>query len=261
MQHNGQFQELVLTVVAGQGPSLLGRDWLKYLRLDWKEVHALSKFEEGTLENLLDRYAEIFSEELGTIKSFCAELNVDPAVKPKFFKAHTVPFTLHSAIENRLDHLEREGIVQKVTHSEWATPIVAVPKPDGRVRVCGDFKVTVNQALSVDQYPLPKADDLLATLAGGKRFTKLDLKQAYLQLELHPDSQEYCTVNTHQGLYRFKRLPFGIASAPALFQRVMDTILQGVPGTMCYIDDILVIGATTEEHLQNLEEVLHRLQK
>lgn len=160
VQHIGQSQELVLTIVAGQGPSLLGRDWLKPLRLDWKEVQALSKHEEGSLEYLLDKYTEIFSEELGTIKYFCAELNVDPAVKPKFFKARTVPFALHSAIEEELDHLKGEGIVEKVTHSEWATPIVAVPKPDGRVRLCGDFKVIVNQALSVDQYPLPKVDNL-----------------------------------------------------------------------------------------------------
>ena len=147
-----------------------------------------------------------------------------------------------------------------MTHSEWATPLVAVPKPDGRVRLCGDFKVTVNPSLSVDQYPLPKVDDLLATLAGGKRFTKLDLTQAYLQLALHTESKKYCTINTHRGLYQYNHLPFGIASAPAQFQKVMDTILQGVPGAMCYIDDILVTGATDEEHLQNLEEVFRRLQ-
>lgn len=147
-----------------------------------------------------------------------------------------------------------------MTHSEWATPLVAVPKPDGRVRLCGDFKVTVNPSLSVDQYPLPKVDDLLVTLAGGKRFTKLDLTQAYLQLALHPELKKYCTINTHRGLYQYNRLPFGIASVPTQFQKVMNTILQGAPGAMCYIDDILVTGATDEEHLQNLEEVFHRLQ-
>ena len=119
----------------------------------------------------------------------------------------------------------------------------------------------MNQSLTVDQYPLPKVEDLLATLVGGKQFTKLDLTQAYLQLELHPESQKYCTVNTHRDLYWFKRLPFGIASAAALFQKVMDTILQGIPGAMCYIDDILVTGTTKEEHLHNLEQVLCRLQE
>ena len=83
--------------------------------------------------------------------------------------------------------------------------------------------------LSVDQYSLPKVEDLLATLAGGKKFTKLDLTQAYLQLALHPESKKYCTINTHRGLYQYNRLPLGIASAPAQFQKVMDMILQGVP--------------------------------
>ncbi len=72
-----------------------------------------------------------------------------------------------------------------------------MPKPDGRVRLCGDFKITVNPALKVDQYPLPTAQDLVATLAGGKKFTKLDLSEAFLKLELNPELQKYCTINTH----------------------------------------------------------------
>ncbi len=147
-----------------------------------------------------------------------------------------------------------------MTHSEWATPVVVVPKADGGVRPCGDFKVTINPVLKVDQYPSPKAEDLFATLAGGKRFSKLDMSQAYLQLQLCPDSMKYCTINTHRGLYQYTRLPFGIASAPAIFQKVMDTILQGVKGAMCYIDDILVTGWNEREHFQNLEEVMKRLQ-
>lgn len=260
VQHNQQSRDLALTIVGGDGPSLLGRDWLKHLKLNWKAVHSLREHAIESLDDLLERYSELFTEELGTIKSFCAKLNVDPEACPKFFKARTVPYALKSAIEDELDRLEGEGIVEKVTHSEWATPIVAVPKPDGRVRLCGDFKVTVNQSLSIEQYPLPKVEDLFATLAGGKKFTKLDLTQAYLQFELEPESQKYCTINTHRGLYQFKRLPFGIASAPALFQKVMDTILQGAPGAMCYIDDILVTGTTQTEHLKNLEEVFRRLQ-
>ena len=84
----------------------------------------------------------------------------------------------------------------------------------------------------------------------------LDLSQAYLQLPLDPESMKYCTINTHRGPYQFTRLLFGIASASAMFQKVMDTILQEASGIICYINDILVTGATEEEHLRNLEEVL-----
>ena len=246
--------------MAGDGPSLLGRDWLQHIKLNWREIKAVATHAVGSLEYLLDKYGDIFTDDLGTIKAHCATLHVKQGEKPKFFKAQSVPYAVKGAIADELDRLEQEGILERVTHSEWATPIVAVPKPDGRFRICGDFKVTVNQVLHVDQYPLPKVEDLFATLAGGRKFTKLDLSQAYLQLELHPDSMKYCTVNTHQGLYQFTRLPFGIASAPALFQKVMDSILQGIPGALCYIDDILVTGPTEEAHLSNLEKVLKRLQ-
>ena len=86
----------------------------------------------------------------------------------------------------------------RIDHSEWGAPIVAVPKTDGKFRICGDYKVTVNPVLQVDQYPLPKPEDLFATLAGGKKFTTLDLSQAYLQLELDEQSSQYTTINTHR---------------------------------------------------------------
>ena len=140
-------------------------------------------------------------------------------------------------------------------------PIVAVPKKDGKFRICGDYKVTVNPVLQVDQYPLPKPEDLFATLAGGKKFTTLGLSQTYLQLELDEQSSQYTTINTHKGLYRYKRLPFGIASAPAFFQKTMDTILQNIPKAMCYIDDIMITGSDDTEHLATLNQVLERLEK
>ena len=93
--------------------------------------------------------------------------------------------------------MERQGILKKINNSDWATPIVAVPKKDGKFRICGDYKVTVNQVLAVDQYPLPKPDELLATLAKGKFFLKLDLSQAYLQLQLDDASIPYVSFNTH----------------------------------------------------------------
>ncbi len=136
-----------------------------------------------------------------------------------------------------------------------------MPKKNGTYRICGDYKVTVNTALDIDQYPLPNPADLFASLSGGKKFTKLDLSQAYQQLLLEEGSKDYTTITTHQGLYRYARLPFGIASAPAIFQRIMDTILQGIPNTIWYIDNILTTGPDDETHSSNLQEVLRCLEK
>ena len=119
----------------------------------------------------------------------------------------------------------------------------------------------MNGALEVDKYPLPKPEDLFASLAGGKKFSKIDLTSAYQQLRLEEDCQELTTINTHKGLYKYTRLPFGVSSAPAVFQQVMDTVLQGLPNVICYLDDVLITGSTVEEHLKNLEKVLQRLQQ
>ena len=95
-------------------------------------------------------------------------------------------------------------MIEKVSYSEWVAPIVPVPKVDGKVRICGDYKVTtINPVLDVDCHPLPKPQELLATLAGGKKFTHLDLSSAYLQMELERESRIYVTVNTHLGLYQY----------------------------------------------------------
>ena len=160
-----------------------------------------------------------------------------------------------------MDRLEEQGIIKKVSHSNWAAPIVLVPKKDGHFRICGDYKVTVNQALSVEQYPLLKPEDLFTTLVGGQAFSKLEISQAYLQVQLDEQCKHYLTVNTHQGLYRYTRLPFGVALAPALFQKMMDAVLQGIPGVICYIDDILITGKDEESHLRSHKEVIQRLEK
>ena len=213
------------------------------------------------MSTLTERHHRLFADELGTVTPYKANLQVRPEAAPRFYKPRPVPFAIRASIGKELDLLAKQGIIEKVSHSDWAAPIVPVPKKDGRFRICGDYKITVNQALAVEQYPLPRPDDLLATLAGGKCFSKLDLSQAYLQVPLDEDSRCYVTVNTHQGLYRYTRLPFGVASAPALFQKLMDTVLQGIPGVACYIDDILISTKDERQHLQTLEEVFQRLEE
>ena len=134
---------------------------------------------------------------------------------------------------------------------------MAVLKKDASsIRICGDFKQTENPVSKLDRYPIPKVEDLFTTLTCGQTFSKLDLSQAYQQLPLDDLSKQYVVINTHRGLFRYTRLPYGISSAPGIFQRVMESVLQGIAGVIVYIDDILVTGSSKEEHNQRLEEVL-----
>lgn len=106
---------------------------------------------------------------------------------------------------------------------------------DQLVRICGDFKQTINKASPVDRYPLPKGEDLFATLSGGRILSKLDLSQAYQQVVLEDASRDLVTINMQKGLFRYKRLPFGVSSAPEVFQRVMKEVLQGIPKVVVYL--------------------------
>ena len=163
------------------------------------------------------------------------------------------------AVDEALRELEAEGVIKKVTTSEWADPIVTPVKKDGSVRVCGDFKVTINPQFEVDEYPLPCIEKIYASLDGGTLFSVLDLLHTYLQMEVEEHSGPFLTINTIRGLYQYQRLPYGVASALAICQRAMDQILQGIPGVFCYLDDIIVTGSSTEEHLERLVAVLKRL--
>ena len=108
---------------------------------------------------------------------------------------------------------------------------------------------------------MPRPEELFATLEKGKVFSKLDLSQAYLQLQLDDASIPYVAINTHQGLYTFTRLPFGVASSPVIFQKLMDKVLQGLQVVLCYIDDVLVSGEDEKAHFRLLEEVFARLER
>ena len=130
---------------------------------------------------------------LGTLNGPKANIYVEPNTEPKYMKACAVPYTLKAKVEQELERLQGEGIISPVEFSEWAAPIIApiipVVKSNGSLRICEDYKCTVNQASKLDNYPIPKTEDLLATLDGGNKFTKLDMSQAYQQLPLEEDSR------------------------------------------------------------------------
>ena len=183
-------------------------------------------------------------------------VSVEQTATPRFHKSRSAPFALRDKVEKALRAQVAAGELIPVERSEWAAPIVVVQKNDGGVCICGDFKeVTINPVICPQVYPLPTPEEMFSALANGESFTRLDLARAR-QMKVKPECQHLLTINTHLGLFRHTRLPFGISTAPSLWQKAMAQILQGLQGVIVFIGDILVTRRTREEHIRNFCNVL-----
>ncbi|XP_062550294.1 uncharacterized protein K02A2.6-like [Armigeres subalbatus] len=264
----GQSNQMRLFVVDAKRHPLLGREWMRALRIDWNNIMGdsvgdvnkitLRTSMPSAVKGLLEEFASVFDESIGKMGKIKASLHLKPDSKPIFLKARTLPFSIRDIVEQEINSLVESGVLVKVNRSEWATPVVPVMKSSNKVRLCGDYKLTVNKCLIVDEHPLPTVNEMFSNMAGGEKFTKLDLAQAYLQMEVRPEDQSMLTLNTHLGLYQPTRLMYGVASAPAIFQREISQILQGIPGVTVFLDDVEITGPDDETHLARLREVLRR---
>ena len=209
-----QMRERLLVVDVGNKPAILGRNWLTQLRLDWSALFSVG---ERVPVDPVKEFPQLFEPGIGTLQGYQARITLSSDATPKFHRPRPVPYALQKRVDDELDRLQAEGIIRPVESSEWAAPIVVVRKSNSDIRVCGDYKVTINKYLEVPQYPMLNPQDLFATLAGGKRFSRLDMKQAYQQMPMERESQQYLTVNTSKGLFAYTRMPFGISTAPGLW--------------------------------------------
>ncbi|XP_037958734.1 uncharacterized protein K02A2.6-like [Teleopsis dalmanni] len=179
-------------------------------------------------------------------------------IKSKQFRQ--VPFALIPQYKKEINRLKDAEILKPVQFSEWASPIVLAKKPDGSVRICADFKATVNPQIDVEPYPSPLRESLFHTIRHGKLFTKIDLKGAYLQMELDDETKKVLVIKTPIGLFQYQRLPYGIASALAIFQRYLEQLLENQEGCGNFLDDIITTASSTEEHIKrvkNATELAH----
>ncbi|KAL3993537.1 DDB1- and CUL4-associated factor 15 [Sarotherodon galilaeus] len=261
---NKQCATLPLYVVKVDAPPLFGREWLRVIKLNWKDlkmVHAREQSGNDYLEAVLKKHSTVFSKELGTMKGIKARLTLRPDSVLKFCPPRNA----------ELKRLTELGVITPVEHSDWATPVVPVNKKDGSVRLCGDFKVTLNSQLCVDKYPLPRIEDLFASLAGGQHFSKLDLANAYLQMEVEEESKATSTLmfSLRFGLLstlrrcfpQGKTQRFGNTLENAyISKRSCPVAVWMLENTHCYLDDILVSGPDKQTHLRTLEAVLSRLE-
>jgi hypothetical protein len=216
---------------------------------------------------LCDEFQELWKPELGCLKNFELEVKFKDNAQPIFRKARPVPFAMEADLEEAYDKGIARGVWEPTQFSDYGTPVVPIKKAllpgqkKAKLRVCGDYSVTVNPQLEDHRHPLPLPEDLMRRLGGGYGFTKIDLADAYNQIKLAPLSQRRLALSTHKGVLLQKRLPFGIKSAPGYFQQIMDQLTRDLPGTAVYLDDILVSGKDAEDHLGNLRRLLKRLEE
>ncbi|CAH2075055.1 unnamed protein product, partial [Iphiclides podalirius] len=200
-----------------------------------------SKLAEDSMATALRaEFPEVFADGLGTFKSRIRLSLKDDS--PVFVKARPLPLAVRARVEDELGRLQREGVIYKVDRSDYGTPIVPIIKAIGGIRICGDYKVTINPRLKDFHYPLPRIEELFAVLGGGEQFTKLDLSNAFQQCVLEEDSQPMTAITTHVGTFIYRRVPFGIKCIPENFQKIMEETLSGLPSTAVFADDMKQIA-------------------
>ena len=236
------------SVIDGVGRPILSSNSAKELQLIKVNVNSI----ENTHETLF--------KGVGKLKDYKLKLHIDNSVKPVIQKVRTLPHSVKEKVEKEIDRLISQDIIERVEEpSQWVSPIVPVPKKGGEeVRICIDMR-EANEAILRVRHPMPTIEDILLTVGQGKWFSKLDLKWGFHQIELEEESREITTFITHTGLYRFKRLLFGVNSAPEMYQHILAQIVSDLDGVVNFVDDLIVYASSEEEHDNRLQKLLSRL--
>ena len=218
---------------------------------------------QQTLTELLNEYKDVFSQhehDIGRTDLLSMTINTGDA-KPIFQRPYRVPYSQRQVIDTHVREMLDAGVIQPSV-SPWASPVVLVPKKEGTLRFCVDYR-KINAVTVRDVYPLPHIQDVLSSMAGCRYFTTLDLRAGYWQIEVAPEDRQKTAFTTYRGHWEFKVVPFGLVNSPALFQRLMNIVLDGLHHkcAIAYIDDIVIFSRTLEEHYGHLREVFERLRQ
>jgi hypothetical protein len=259
MQTDHFQSEQEIYIVSGLFEPLLGRPAIEALHLVERVNQVDASVQPAESSKIRQQYPRLFTG-LGTMKNIY-KIRLRDRIQPHCTTApRRLPLPLVKKVEEELKRLQDENIIRPVTKpTEWCAPTVAVLKPNNKVRLCVDL-TKLNENVRRENFPLPTTDNLLAQLSGAKFFSKLDCNSGFHQIPLDEESQELTTFITPFGRFCYLRMPFGISSGPEIFHREMSQILSGVPGVICDIDDVLISGATQQEHDERLHSVLQRLQ-
>lgn len=218
----------------------------------------LDDVKKEELQQLVNQFPALFRQRPGRTEMCQHTIHLtDPA--PSRQRPYRVPERLVEPLKEEIKMMKELGVIEPSV-SEWSSPMVIVPKKDGTLRVCIDFR-RLNAQSKFDAYPMPRVDDLLEKIGQAQFITTLDLCKGYWQVPLDPASRPYTAFRTPLGLYQFTVLPFGLHGAPATFQRLMDRVLQGCEEwSAAYLDDVVIHSNSWPEHLQHVRQTLEKIQ-
>lgn len=223
----------------------------------WEEIETSDQL----CKMLKVKFPNVVDNALGHCTKMKASLQLKDDVKPVFIRKRPVPVGVENMIKEELDRLERSNVIKSVEFSDWSAPIVAIKKKNGNLRICADFSTGLNERLELNRHPLPSPESIYNAVQNCKIFSHIDLADAYLQIELDEKSKKLVTINTHLGLYEYQRLPFGVKSAPSIFQKLMDTLLQNIKGAFSYLDDLIIASKDKDEHINTMLVLFNKLKE
>lgn len=243
--------DVEFVVIEGQGHALLGKRTAVELGILHIGPLSVNVVKERTM---FEKYPECFRS-IGKLNNYQLEIPIDNEVKPVVQKTRRIPFSLRDKLSQKLDELEADDIIEKVSGpTSWVSPVVVVPKRND-IRLCVDMR-QANTAVRRKRHPIPTIEEMLCNMNQSKVISKLDIRAAYHQIELKPESRDITTFTTHKGLYRYKRLMFGVSCAPEMYQSIIQQIFQGCDGVTNMMDDILIHGSSEREHDERLEKAM-----
>ena len=230
------------------------------------ELAKISELEIASFHTAADRWAQkypdVFNLEGGLRCTNLVQMEIDTgSAIPINQRPYRLPLRKRQIVDEEIEKMLSEGIIER-SSSAWASPITLVPKKDGSIRFCVDYR-KLNAVTRKDAHPIPNIQDILDNLAGASVFTTLDLKSGYWQVPMSEEAQEKTAFSTHRGLFHFKRMPFGLTNAPALFQRLMNRVLAQYIGTsvMVYLDDIVIFSRSPVDHEKHVSQVFEALRQ
>jgi len=230
------------------------------ITIDDVDLKHLRSKERDKVRQALRPFSSMWDGKLGTITVTKHRIELKEGAKPVFSQPYRAGPKAREVEQQEVDKMLREKVIEPAK-SEYASPVVLVPKPDGSLRFCVDYR-KLNSITVKDTYPLPRMDECLDSLGDAQYFTTLDCNSGYWQIPVEEADKPKTAFTCHAGCFQFCRMPFGLCNAPATFQRTIDILLSGFRWRSClvYLDDIIVFSSTFDDHLGHVTEILKVLE-